>query len=49
MKSKELIKGEIVSQMQQQSIAVLLESLTEAIAKIAELEGKLAEASKPQG
>jgi len=49
MKSKELIKAELISQIQQQSMAALVDSLTEAIAKIAELEAKLAEASKPKG
>jgi hypothetical protein len=48
-KSKELIKAELISQIQQQSMATLVDSLTEAIAKIAELEAKLADASKPQG
>jgi len=46
MKTKELIKAEIVSQLQQQSMAVLLDTLTEAYAKIAELEQKLAELKK---
>jgi uncharacterized coiled-coil protein SlyX len=46
MKPKELIKAEIVSQLQQQSMAVLVDSLTEAQAKIAELEQKLAELKK---
>ena len=48
MKSKELIKAELISQIQQQSMAALVDSLTEAIAKISELEGKLAEAAKPK-
>ena len=43
MKSKELIKAEIISQLQQQSMAVLVDSLTEAQARIAELEAKVAE------
>ena len=46
MKSKELIKAEIVSQLQQQSMAVLVDTLTESHAKIAELEQKLAELKK---
>jgi len=46
MKSKELIKAEIISQLQQQSMAVLVDSLTEAQARIAELEQKLAELKK---
>lgn len=46
MKSKELIKAEIVSQLQQQYMAVLVDTLTEAHAKIAELEQKLAELKK---
>jgi hypothetical protein len=45
-KSKELIKAEIISQLQQQSMAVLVDSLTEAQARIAELEQKLAELKK---
>ena len=48
-KSKDLIKAEIISQLQQQSMAVLVDSLTEAQARIAELEAKLGEAAKPQG
>ena len=48
-KSKDLIKAEIISQLQQQSMAVLVDSLTEAQARIAELEAKLAEGAKPQG
>lgn len=46
MKSKELIKAEIISQLQQQSMAVLVDTLTEAQARIAELEAKLAEQTK---
>ena len=46
MKSKELIKAEIISQLQQQSMAVLVDSLTEAQARIAELEAKVAELTK---
>jgi uncharacterized coiled-coil protein SlyX len=46
MKSKELIKAEIISQLQQQSMAVLVDTLTEAQAKIAELEAKVAELTK---
>ena len=46
MKSKELIKAEIISQLQQQSMAVLVDSLTEAQAKILELEAKLTEQTK---
>jgi len=46
MKTKELIKAEIVSQLQQQSMAVLRVTRTEAHAKIAELEQKLAELKK---
>jgi hypothetical protein len=45
-KSKELIKAEIISQLQQQSMSVLVETLTEAHAKIAELEAKVAELTK---
>lgn len=45
-KPKELIKAEIISQLQQQSMAVLVDSLTEAQARIAELEVKVAELSK---
>jgi len=45
-KSKELIKAEIISQLQQQSMSVLVESLTEAQARIAELETKVAELTK---
>jgi len=46
MKSKELIKAEIISQLQQQSMSVLVDALTEAQAKILELETKLAEQTK---
>ena len=46
MKSKELIKAEIISQLQQQSMAVLVDSLTEAQARISELEAKVAELTK---
>ena len=46
MKSKELIKAEIISQLQQQSMAVLVDSLTESQARIAELEAKVAELTK---
>ena len=46
MKPKELIKAEIISQLQQQSMAVLVDSLTEAQARIAELEAKVAELTK---
>jgi len=49
MKTKEVIKSEIICKLQQQSMAVLVDSLTEAQARIAELEAKLAEAAKPQG
>jgi hypothetical protein len=45
-KPKELIKAEIISQLQQQSMSVLVDSLTEAQARIAELEAKVAELSK---
>jgi hypothetical protein len=45
-KPKELIKAEIISQLQQQSMAVLVDSLTEAQARITELEAKVAELSK---
>ena len=45
-KSKEIIKAEIISQLQQQSRSVLVESLTEAQARIAELEAKVAELTK---
>ena len=45
-KSKELIKAEIISQLQQQSMSVLVESLTEAQPRIAELEAKVAELTK---
>ncbi len=45
-KSKEIIKAEIISQLQQQSMSVLVESLTEAQARIAELEAKVAELTK---
>jgi hypothetical protein len=38
MRSKELIKAEIVSQLQQQSLAILVDTLTEAQARIAELQ-----------
>jgi hypothetical protein len=48
MRPKELIKAEIVSQLQQQSLAILVDSLTEAQARIAELEGKLQELQKPK-
>jgi hypothetical protein len=47
MKSKELIKAEIISQLQQQSMAVLVDTLTEAHAKIAELEAKLTAPPQP--
>ena len=46
MKSKELIKAELISQIQQQSMSVLVDTLTEAHAKIAELEAKFAELKK---
>jgi len=45
-KPKELIKAEIISQLQQQSMAVLVDSLTEAQARIAELETKVTELTK---
>lgn len=45
-KSKELIKAEIISQLQQQSMAVLVDSLAEAQARIAELEAKVTELTK---
>jgi len=45
-KPKELIKAEIISQLQQQSMAVLVDSLTEAQARIAELEAKVVELTK---
>jgi hypothetical protein len=45
-KPKDLIKAEIISQLQQQSMAVLVDSLTEAQARIAELEAKVAELTK---
>lgn len=45
-KPKELIKSEIISQLQQQSMSVLVDTLTEAHAKIAELEAKFAELKK---
>jgi len=45
-KSKEIIKAEIISQLQQQSMSVLVESLTEAQARIAELEAKVSELTK---
>lgn len=45
-KPKELIKAEIISQLQQQSMAVLVDSLTEAQARVAELEAKVAELTK---
>jgi hypothetical protein len=48
MKPKELIKAEIISQLHQQSINLLIDSLAEATAKIAELESALAEARKPK-
>jgi hypothetical protein len=48
MRSKELIKAEIVSQLQQQSLAILVDTLTEAQARIAELESKLQELQKPK-
>ena len=48
MRSKELIKAEIVSQLQQQSLAILVDSLTEAQVKIAELEAKIQELQKPK-
>ena len=46
MKSKDLIKAEIISQLQQQSMAVLVDSLSEAQARIAELEAKVAKLTK---
>jgi len=45
-KPKELIKAEIISQLQQQSMSVLVDSLAEAQARIAELEAKVAELTK---
>lgn len=45
---KEAIRADIVAQLQQQSINLLIESLAEATAKIAELEAALAEAKKPK-
>lgn len=45
-KPKDLIKAEIISQLQQQSMAVLVDSLTEAQARIAELEAKVTELTK---
>jgi len=47
-RSRELIKAEIVSQLQQQSLSILVDSLTEAQAKISELEAKLQELQKPK-
>lgn len=48
MRPKELIKAEIVSQLQQQSLAILVDSLTEAQARIAELEAKIQELQNPK-
>ena len=48
MRSKELIKAEIVSQLQQQSLAILVDTLTEAQARLAELEAKIQELQKPK-
>jgi hypothetical protein len=48
MRPKELIKAEIVSQLQQQSLAILVDTLTEAQARIAELEVKIQELQKPK-
>ena len=48
MRSKEAIRSDIVGQLQQQSINLLIDSLAEATAKIAELESALAEARKPK-
>ena len=46
MKTKEIIKAEIISQLQQQSMSVLVDSLAESQARIAELEAKVAELTK---
>lgn len=46
MKTKEIIKAEIISQLQQQSMSVLVDSLAEAQARIAELEAKVTELTK---
>jgi len=48
MRSKEAIRSDIVAQLHQQSINLLIESLAEATAKIAELEAALTEARKPK-
>jgi hypothetical protein len=48
MRPKELIKAEIVSQLQQQSLSILVDSLTEAQARIAELEAKIQELQNPK-
>ena len=39
--SKDLIKAGIVAQIHQQSVALLVDALTDAQARIAELEAKL--------
>ena len=47
-RSKEAIRAEIIGQLHQQSINLLIDSLSEASAKIAELEAALAEVRKPK-
>lgn len=49
MKSKDLIKSEIVAQLHQQSVGLLIDALADAQVRIAELEQKLNEAQKPIG
>ena len=48
MRPKEAIRSDIVAQLHQQSINLLIDSLAEASAKVAELEAALTEARKPK-
>lgn len=48
MKSKELIKAELVAQIHQQSLGLLIDALAEAQVRIQELEAKLAEGEKKE-
>ena len=48
MKSKDLIKAELVGQLHQQSLGLLIDALAEAQVRIQELEAKLAESEKKE-
>ena len=48
MKSKDLIKAELVGQLHQQSLGLLIDALADAQVRIQELEAKLAEGDKKE-